>query len=145
MDLSARVLILDEPTASLDAKEVGMLLDILRQLRSQGLGMIFVTHFLDQVYRISDRITVLRNGKLVGTRAAAELPRLELVQMMLGHAFDESLLKRGERRASTAAPLVEFNGYGRRGTVEPSSWRSGRARLLAWRVCWGRGVPKRPN
>ncbi|CAI1185139.1 galactofuranose ABC transporter, ATP-binding protein YtfR [Serratia ficaria] len=119
VDLSARVLILDEPTASLDAKEVGMLLDILRQLRSQGLGMIFVTHFLDQVYRISDRITVLRNGKLVGTRAAAELPRLELVQMMLGHAFDESLLKRGERRASTAAPLVEFNGYGRRGTVEP--------------------------
>ncbi|CAI1990360.1 Ribose import ATP-binding protein RbsA [Serratia ficaria] len=119
VDLSARVLILDEPTASLDAKEVGMLLDILRQLRSQRLGMIFVTHFLDQVYRISDRITVLRNGKLVGTRAAAELPRLELVQMMLGHAFDESLLKRGERRASTAAPLVEFNGYGRRGTVEP--------------------------
>jgi len=89
VDLSAKVLILDEPTASLDAKEVSMLLDILSQLRSQGMGMIFVTHFLDQVYRISDRITVLRNGKLVGTKATADLPRMELVQMMLGHAFDE--------------------------------------------------------
>lgn len=120
VDLSAKVLILDEPTASLDAREVSMLLDILGQLRSQGLGMIFVTHFLDQVYRISDRITVLRNGKLVGTHPAVDLPRLELVQMMLGHAFDEALLKRSEHRGSAAtAPLVEFSRYGRRGSVEP--------------------------
>lgn len=119
VDLSAKVLILDEPTASLDAKEVTMLLDILSQLRSQGMGMIFVTHFLEQVYRISDRITVLRNGKLVGTRVTAELPRLELVQMMLGHSFDETLLKRSEHQAVQAPPLVEFSGYGRRGMVEP--------------------------
>lgn len=119
VDLSAKVLILDEPTASLDAKEVTMLLDILSQLRSQGMGMIFVTHFLEQVYRISDRITVLRNGKLVGTRVTAELPRLELVQMMLGHSFDETLLKRTEHQAVEAPPLVEFSGYGRRGMVEP--------------------------
>ncbi|EFE97313.1 galactofuranose ABC transporter, ATP-binding protein YtfR [Serratia odorifera] len=119
VDLSAKVLILDEPTASLDAKEVTMLLAILSQLKAQGLGMIFVTHFLDQVYRISDRITVLRNGKLVGTKAVADLPRIELVQMMLGHSFDEGLLKRGEHEAVTAAPLVEFSGYGRRGLVEP--------------------------
>ncbi|MCS3406359.1 galactofuranose ABC transporter, ATP-binding protein YtfR [Serratia sp. AKBS12] len=119
VDLSAKVLILDEPTASLDAKEVTMLLAILSQLKARGMGMIFVTHFLDQVYRISDRITVLRNGKLVGTKSVAELPRIELVQMMLGHSFDEELLKRGEHEAVTAAPLVEFNGYGRRGLVEP--------------------------
>lgn len=119
VDLSAKVLILDEPTASLDAKEVTMLLDILSQLRSQGMGMIFVTHFLEQVYRISDRITVLRNGKLVGTCITAELPRLELVQMMLGHSFDETLLKRAAHEAVKAAPLVAFSGYGRRGMVEP--------------------------
>jgi simple sugar transport system ATP-binding protein len=119
VDLSAKVLILDEPTASLDAKEVTMLLDILSQLRSQGMGMIFVTHFLEQVYRISDRITVLRNGKLVGTRITAELPRLELVQMMLGHSFDETLLKRAAHEAVQVAPLVAFSGYGRRGMVEP--------------------------
>ncbi|QHB30874.1 sugar ABC transporter ATP-binding protein [Yersinia canariae] len=118
VDLSAKVLILDEPTASLDAKEVSMLLDILRQLRDQGIGMVFVTHFLDQVYRISDRITVLRNGKLVGTKTTTELPRIELVQMMLGHSFDEQLLKRSEHNIAVSNPLVEFKNYGRRGVVE---------------------------
>lgn len=118
VDLSAKVLILDEPTASLDAKEVSMLLDILRQLRDQGIGMVFVTHFLDQVYRISDRITVLRNGKLVGTKTTIELPRIELVQMMLGHSFDEQLLKRGEHNLAVSNPLVEFKNYSRRGVVE---------------------------
>ncbi|HHL2501890.1 TPA: galactofuranose ABC transporter, ATP-binding protein YtfR [Yersinia enterocolitica] len=118
VDLSAKVLILDEPTASLDAKEVSMLLDILRQLRDQGIGMVFVTHFLDQVYRISDRITVLRNGKLVGTKNTTELPRIELVQMMLGHSFDEQLLKRGEHNIAVSNPLVEFKNYSRRGVVE---------------------------
>ncbi|AUG98996.1 sugar ABC transporter ATP-binding protein [Prodigiosinella confusarubida] len=117
IDLSAKVLILDEPTASLDAKEVDMLLEILRKLRSQGVGMIFVTHFLDQVYRISDRITVLRNGKLVGTRLTDELPRIELVQMMLGHTFDESTLKRGEHNLVTGEPVAEFNNYGRHGVI----------------------------
>ncbi|TCV93758.1 sugar ABC transporter ATP-binding protein [Biostraticola tofi] len=118
VDLSARVLILDEPTASLDAREVDMLLTMLRQIRDQGVAMIFVTHFLDQVYKISDRITVLRNGKLVGTRIAAQLPRLELVEMMLGKTFDETLLHRSQRASATAAPLVAFSQYGRRGVVE---------------------------
>jgi len=100
VDLSAQVLILDEPTASLDAKEVSMLLDILVQLRGKGVGMIFVTHFLDQVYRISDRITVLRNGKRVGSERTVDLPRIDLVPMMLGHSFDESLLM-GSLKIST--------------------------------------------
>ncbi|PKB90722.1 sugar ABC transporter ATP-binding protein, partial [Ewingella americana] len=118
VDLSAQVLILDEPTASLDAKEVSMLLDILVQLRDKGVGMIFVTHFLDQVYRISDRITVLRNGKRVGSERTVDLPRIDLVPMMLGHSFDESLLKRTEHRNVTGEPLVDFKDYGRRGVVE---------------------------
>ncbi len=118
VDLSAQVLILDEPTASLDAKEVSMLLEILMQLRDRGMGMVFVTHFLDQVYRISDRITVLRNGKLVGSEATKDLPRIDLVPMMLGHSFDEALLKRGAHRAVSGEPLVDFKDYGRRGLVE---------------------------
>ncbi|MQB55591.1 sugar ABC transporter ATP-binding protein [Rahnella sp. RcJ3] len=118
VDLSAQVLILDEPTASLDAKEVSMLLDILVQLRDKGVGMIFVTHFLDQVYRISDRITVLRNGKRVGSERTVDLPRIDLVPMMLGHSFDENLLKRTEHRNVTGEPLVDFKDYGRRGVVE---------------------------
>ncbi|MBF4269921.1 sugar ABC transporter ATP-binding protein, partial [Vibrio anguillarum] len=62
VSLSAKILILDEPTASLDSHEVEMLFTIMRRLKSQGMGLVFITHFLDQVYQVSDRITVLRNG-----------------------------------------------------------------------------------
>src|SRR5262245_45276414 len=74
--LSAKALILDEPTSSLDIHETNLLFDVMRKLRSEGIGIIFITHFLDQVYQISDRITVLRNGKLVGTFEASSLPRV---------------------------------------------------------------------
>lgn len=84
IDLSAKVLILDEPTASLDTQEVEMLFTLMRQLRDNGVSLIFVTHFLDQVYAVSDRITVLRNGSFVGCRETRELPQIELVKMMLG-------------------------------------------------------------
>ncbi|WP_234915590.1 ATP-binding cassette domain-containing protein, partial [Vibrio anguillarum] len=73
VSLSAKILILDEPTASLDSHEVEMLFTIMRRLKSQGMGLVFITHFLDQVYQVSDRITVLRNGELVGTKMTAEL------------------------------------------------------------------------
>ena len=89
VDMSARVLILDEPTASLDAHEVDILFGIMRQLAARGIGILFVTHFLDQVYAISDGITVLRNGQLVGQRETAALPRLDLVHMMLGRELSE--------------------------------------------------------
>src|SRR6476620_585471 len=79
LDTSARLLILDEPTSSLDEGEVERLFGIMRQLKAQGLGIVFVTHFLDQVYALSDRITVLRNGTFVGEYEAAKLPRIELI------------------------------------------------------------------
>ena len=66
LDISARVLILDEPTSSLDTPEVEQLFSVIRKLKEEGMAILFVTHFIDQVYQISDRITVLRNGELVG-------------------------------------------------------------------------------
>ena len=84
LDLRAKLLVLDEPTASLDEKEVAELFSVMRRLRADGLGIVFVTHFLDQVYAVSDRITVLRNGRLVGEYATADLPKLALVGKMLG-------------------------------------------------------------
>ncbi len=71
--LSAKVLILDEPTSSLDIHETNLLFDVMRKLKREGIGIVFITHFLDQVYQIADRITVLRNGKLVGTFDIASL------------------------------------------------------------------------
>lgn len=89
VDISAGVLILDEPTASLDENEVKQLFKIMRKLRDEGMGIIFVTHFLDQVYEITDRITVLRNGKLIGEYKTSELSRIELVTKMVGREIDE--------------------------------------------------------
>ncbi|HWD40905.1 MAG TPA: sugar ABC transporter ATP-binding protein [Fimbriimonas sp.] len=120
LDVSAKVLILDEPTSSLDRPEVEQLFALMRRLRSEGLGIVFVTHFLDQVYEVSDRITVLRNGVRVGTWEAASLPRIELVSQMLGR--DASTLEHagGVRRepSSGEAPVVTAKGLGRRGSVE---------------------------
>jgi monosaccharide-transporting ATPase len=86
-DIDAKVLILDEPTSSLSSTEVEKLFQIMRKLREEGMGIIFVTHFLDQVYEVTDRITVLRNGKYVGTYLTKELPRVELVGKMIGKDY----------------------------------------------------------
>ena len=85
MAVSARVLILDEPTSSLDGDEVAELFRVMRRLRDSGTAILFVSHFLDQVYAISDRMTVLRNGRLVGEYETATLDRLSLISAMLGH------------------------------------------------------------
>lgn len=119
IDLSAKVLILDEPTASLDTKEVEMLFTLMRQLRDQGVSLIFVTHFLDQVYEVSDRITVLRNGKFVGTRNTAELPQIELVKMMLGRELETNALQRAGRTLLSEKPIAAFSGFGKKGVINP--------------------------
>ncbi len=119
LDVSAKVLVLDEPTSSLDANEVTQLFDAIRRLRSEGLGIVFVTHFLDQVYELSDRITILRNGQKVGTWNAAELTRLELVSQMIGR--DASALDRTISAASSevnaAKPFLTAKELGREGSV----------------------------
>ena len=89
VDMNCKVLILDEPTSSLDEKEVAMLFDLMRDLKSRGVGIIFVTHFLEQVYEVSDRITVLRNGELVGEFAVRDLPQVQLVAKMMGKSLDD--------------------------------------------------------
>ncbi len=121
VDLSGKVLVLDEPTASLDNHEVEMLFTVLRQLRAEGLGIVIITHFLNQVYDIADRVTVLRNGKLVGTRTISELPRGELISMMLGRELQSVTHDRQAPEATVVegdAP-IRFTGYGKRGSVEP--------------------------
>ncbi len=88
VDTQCKVLILDEPTSSLDEKEVEMLFKLMRDLKARGVGIIFVTHFLEQVYEVSDRITVLRNGQLVGEYETASLPQVELVSKMMGKELE---------------------------------------------------------
>ncbi|WP_312837189.1 sugar ABC transporter ATP-binding protein [Pantoea sp.] len=121
VDLSAQVLILDEPTASLDANEVEMLFTLMAQLKAKGMSLIFVTHFLDQVYRITDRITVLRNGAFIATRETATLPQLELIKLMLGHELLETALQRQGSTLRSSQPVAAFSDYGKKGTIEPFS------------------------
>jgi len=120
--LDAKVLVLDEPTSSLDRGEVERLFAVIRDLRGKGVAILFVSHFLDQVFEISDRITVLRNGRLVGEYAAPELTRAQLVSKMIGRELDElaalsSVADRDIDRAGN--PVLRATGIGRRGTLEP--------------------------
>ncbi|MER5456166.1 sugar ABC transporter ATP-binding protein [Micromonospora sp. NPDC002389] len=126
IDVQARVLILDEPTSSLDAGEVAQLFRIMRQLRDEGIAILFVTHFLDQVYGIADRITVLRNGTLVGEYPTAELPQLALVEKMIGKELDvlERIEEHPRRELAVlegGTPFVEVSDLGRKGAVAPFS------------------------
>jgi len=115
-----RLLVLDEPTASLDASETALLFQILRDLKSRGIAIVFITHFIEQVYAIADRISVLRNGRLVRAARISELPPLKLIPLMLGHELEE-VEQRPSRAASPAGaePILVARGLGRRRTMEP--------------------------
>lgn len=89
VDMDCKVLILDEPTSSLDDSEVEKLFKMMRDLKAKGVGIIFVTHFLEQVYEVCDKITVLRDGQLVGQYEIENLPRIQLVAKMLGKELDD--------------------------------------------------------
>ncbi|QDY70879.1 galactofuranose ABC transporter, ATP-binding protein YtfR [Qingshengfaniella alkalisoli] len=117
-ELSGKVLILDEPTASLDAQEVEMLFGVVRKLKARGLGIIFISHFLDQVFAISDSITVLRNGQHVASVDAAGMDRLQLVNMMLGRELSETERTQGKSLPSDAPVALEFREFGKRGRID---------------------------
>lgn len=122
---SAKILILDEPTSSLDTHETQQLFRVMRKLKSDGVAIIFITHFLDQVYEVADRITVLRNGTLVGTYETAKLSRLELIMKMIGRSLTEldemSKLKQDSSQYIRSEVLLEANEIGRAGSLEPVS------------------------
>ncbi len=120
VDMDCKVLILDEPTSSLDDNEVEKLFVMMRSLRDQGIGIIFVTHFLEQVYAVCDRITVLRNGHLVGEFEIEDLPRLKLVTAMMGRDFDD-LASIRSKEEDTISPdvLIEAKGLSHARKIKP--------------------------
>jgi simple sugar transport system ATP-binding protein len=123
VDVQARVLILDEPTSSLDDREVNELFAIMRKLAGEGMGIVFVTHFMNQVYAVSHRITVLRNGKLVGSYATADLPKLELIGRMMGreaaHVASVASGHRGVGALGDQETVLRTRALGRRGSIKP--------------------------
>ncbi len=126
LSVDARVLILDEPTSSLDDSEVESLFAVLRGLRGAGLAILFVTHFLDQVYAISDRITVLRNGGFVGEWTPAQLPAPALVSAMVGRDVTLASAATAPTPAAAAAPpggvpRLALRDFGARRRLHPVS------------------------
>lgn len=121
VDMECKVLILDEPTSSLDEGEVEKLFGMMRRLKEQGVGIIFVTHFLEQVYAVCDGITVLRNGQLVGEYSVEELPRVKLVAAMMGKDFDDlAAIKHGEIKDFSREPMeIDAKGMSHTGTIKP--------------------------
>jgi simple sugar transport system ATP-binding protein len=120
VDMDSKVLILDEPTSSLDRPEVEQLFSTVRKLRDDGLSVIFISHFLDQIYELCDRVTVLRNGKLIGEYPLAGLPKLDLVSKMVGKDFS-TLAKRDKSGKSKEGNEVfaAAKNLGKQRLVEP--------------------------
>ena len=121
LDVDCKLLILDEPTSSLDENEVKELFKVMKKLREEGMAIIFITHFLDQVYEVSDRITILRDGQLVGSYDAKDLPRIEMVAKMIGKTPDEiNRMQAGIVKNTKFGDVVyEAKGIGRVGTISP--------------------------
>ena len=123
VDMECKVLILDEPTSSLDDQEVQKLFGLMRDLRAKGVGIIFVTHFLEQVYEVCDRITVLRDGTLVGEYVIEDLPRVQLVSKMLGKELDDMADIKGESGGVAVdlegAPVLEAQGLCSSAGIKP--------------------------
>jgi monosaccharide-transporting ATPase len=117
--VEAKVLILDEPTSSLDRDEVEQLFGVMHRLRAEGTAILFVSHFLDQIYEICDRMTVLRNGQLVGEYPVAELDQVGLVQKMIGRELGNLEELTEHIRPAVGEPLIEARGLGRKGAIEP--------------------------
>jgi galactofuranose transport system ATP-binding protein len=119
VELSGKVLILDEPTASLDRREVDRLFAVLRTLRDHGLGIVFITHYLDQAFALADHATILRNGQVVGSRDLRQTSQTDLVRLILGKdiAFGGAPFAADER--PTGAAIASFDGFGQSGQVHP--------------------------
>ncbi|HZM80014.1 MAG TPA: sugar ABC transporter ATP-binding protein [Candidatus Limnocylindrales bacterium] len=119
MRVKARVLILDEPTSSLDRGEVERLFTLMRRLKQEGVAIVFVSHFLDQIYEICDRMTVLRNGTVVGTHPVASLPRGDLVRLMIGKELGALAELTEHIREARGEPLLQAQALGRGSAIAP--------------------------
>ena len=139
VNIKSKILILDEPTSSLDENEVQLLFNVMRELKKQGMGIIFITHFLDQIYAISDRMTILRNGKLVGTYDIGEISKLELVTKMVGKDMDVIFDLHPAELDAGAPVLMNAEHIGAPGSVSDISLKIRKGELLGFAGLLGSG------
>ena len=134
--IDARVIIMDEPTSALGADETRSLFEIIRDLRARGLSIIFITHRLEEVFEISDRIIVLRDGERVGTLKTAEADIERIIRLMVGRDIDDIFLK---EVAPIGEPVLAVQGLTRHGAVEDVSFDLRRGEILGFAGLVGAG------
>jgi len=139
VNIQSKILILDEPTSSLDENEVQLLFNVMRELKEQGMGIIFITHFLDQIYAISDRMTILRNGHLVGTYQVNEISKLELVTLMVGKDMEVIFDLHPAEVSPNADVLMDAKNIGAPGPVQDISVSIRKGELLGFAGLLGSG------
>ncbi|GGU04105.1 sugar ABC transporter ATP-binding protein [Streptomyces coeruleorubidus] len=138
--LGTKVLVLDEPTSSLDRDEVLELFRLMRQLRDEGVAILFVSHFLDQIYEVCDRMTVLRNGTLVGEHLVRDLDQVGLIELMIGKALDQlEELHEHQLRSDVGETLVKAEGLGRTGGIAPFDLEINKGEVLGLAGLLGSG------
>jgi len=141
VDMECKVLILDEPTSSLDEQEVAMLFSLMRDLKSRGVGIVFVTHFLEQVYEVCDRITVLRDGEFVGEYEVKDLPQVDLIAKMMGKELDDlsGLYKKEVSFDDDGTPVYEAVGLASEAGVKPFDFRINKGEVNGFTGLLGSG------
>jgi len=142
IDMECKVLILDEPTSSLDEQEVAKLFKFMRDLKNRGVGIIFVTHFLDQVYEVCDKITVLRGGELVGEYQVKDLPKVELVAKMLGKELGDLAQIHNEARVSDEEHkevVIEAEGLESTSGIKPFNFKAFKGEVTGFAGLLGSG------
>jgi simple sugar transport system ATP-binding protein len=142
VDMDCKVLILDEPTSSLDEQEVAKLFTLMRELKGRGVGIIFVTHFLDQMYEICDKITVLRGGELVGEYQVSDLPRVELVAKMMGKELGDLENIQNEAKDLTNKSrevIIEADGLSSNSGIKPFAFKTYKGEVTGFAGLLGSG------
>ena len=139
VDIDAKILILDEPTSSLDDNEVKLLFDVMNELKAEGMGIIFITHFLDQVFAVSDRLTILRNGVLVGTFNISDITKLELVTKMIGKDMDVIFNLKRATVDPNAPEMMKTENLGAPGQIQNVNLSMKKGELLGFAGLLGSG------
>jgi len=130
LSLEARVIIFDEPSAVLTIAELKRLFQIIASLKAEGRGIVYISHRLEEIFEIGDRVTVLRNGKLAGTESIGRIDRGTLIKMLVGREIDESQTGGGASSVEGLAPVLEVRGLNRKGVLEDISFTLHKGEIL---------------
>jgi ribose transport system ATP-binding protein len=136
LSVEAKIVVMDEPTSALTDREIVRLFLVIRALRDRGVAIIYISHRLDELFQIGDRVTVLRDGRLIGTRTIAESTRAGLIRMMVGRDLTEQFPPRG---GPLGGEVLRVEGLTRRGVIEGISFALHRGEVLGLTGLMGAG------